>query len=96
MRKWFQSAFYSGLFMLYGGCFYFFFGMLFTMANHGDFSKFVGDFIVSMIVGFVALTFVMYEIHGMFEELNKPRNRDENKDPNKKDSDDNDGCPKGQ
>lgn len=80
MKKLIEAAFYAGLFTLYGGSFYFLFGLLMTLSSGGETSKFIGDFIVGCIVAFVGFTFIMYEIQGMFEELNKPRKRDDDKD----------------
>lgn len=72
-----QSAFYSFLFTLYGGCFYFAIGTFLTIAQHGSIPEFLGSFVVSMLACFVLLWFVFHEIMGAFEELNKRGRRDE-------------------
>lgn len=82
-----NALLYSLLFSLYGGSFYFAFGLLHAFATGQDTSSFLGDFIGAMLVCFVFLAFVFYEVIGMFEELNKPRSKD--KDP---DNDDSDRC----
>lgn len=88
-----NALFYSFLFSLYGGCFYFAFGLLNALATGHDTTSFIGDFFAGMLVCFVFLAFVFYELIGMFEELNKPRSKD--KDPDNDDSDRCDGSEQG-
>ena len=83
----FRSAAYSFIFSLYIGCFYFGIGTLMTLAQHGDMGKFLGDFIVTMLVVFAFLTFVMHELQGAFDKLNTPRSADEPTTPENKEQD---------
>ena len=72
-----RSAVYSLIFSAYFGCFYFGIGTLMTLAQHGDMGKFLGDFVITMIVVFAFLTFVMHELQGAFDKLNTPRHLDQ-------------------
>lgn len=72
----FRAAAYSAIISAYFGCFYFGIGTLMTLAQHGDMGKFLGEFVVTMIVVFGFLTFVMHELQGAFDKLNTPRSRD--------------------
>lgn len=81
-----QASLYAFITSCYGGCFYFAIGVFSTLAQKGNIAEFLGNFIVSMLVCFAALTFIFYEVMGAFEELNRPRdrdNRDGTKDENK-------------
>ncbi|MBX9685098.1 MAG: hypothetical protein K2X27_00275 [Candidatus Obscuribacterales bacterium] len=84
-----KAALYSFLTTCYGGCFYFAIGTFMTLAQHGDMAKFLADFIISMIVCFVFLTFIFNEINSAFEQLNKrpEAGKDAEKDSAKKSTD---------
>lgn len=75
-----SALFYSFLTSLYAGCFYFGISLLHTLATAGDIGSFFADFCVAMLVCFVFLSAVFYEVLGLFEELNKPRSEDSDKD----------------
>lgn len=88
MRKLMQSAFYSFLVTLFGMSWYYVIGLFVTLSQGGDIGKFLVDCVTGGVVCFALFTFIFYELAGALEEMNRPRNRDED---SKKDDDRKDG-----
>ena len=74
-----NALLYSFIFSLYGGCFYFAFGMFHAAATNGNITSFLGEFLVAMLVCFGFLTMIFYDLGGLFERLNKPDSKNNNK-----------------
>lgn len=74
-----NALFYSFIFSLYIGCFYFAFGVFYTLVTNGDTTSFLGEFLVAMLACYGLLTAVFYELGGLLEELNKLRPDHRNK-----------------
>lgn len=66
-----QAFLYGGIFTIFGSSIYGLLGMVNTLAQRGSMSAFFGDWLVSSIVCFGLFTFIIYELLGLFEDLNK-------------------------
>lgn len=76
MTRFGKSVVYGGFFAFWIMCFYFGFGVFATLFKGDDVVAFAGQ---SVIVGFVlwfAFGYGFYELNGMIEERNKPRDFD--------------------
>lgn len=78
-----RAAGVSAIFTLFGTCFYFGFGVLFTIAQGGNAAEFFVQTIIGAFVCWLALAFILEPVMGAFDEINKPRSRDS--DPNHQD-----------
>lgn len=77
MKRLIESGFYAGVLTASGFGFYYFIGLILTLAAGGDTTKF---FLDSMLGGFFAFLFfwlVCWEISGMFERFNQRRHGDD-------------------
>ncbi|GEM_PF-3172407 len=70
-----ESAFYGAVLTISGVSFYYFFGILYTLASGGDVVKFFWDTVVAGIFCFFFFWYLCWEVTGMFERANK-RGRD--------------------
>lgn len=73
-----RAAGVSAIFTLFGACFYFGLGVLYTIASGGNAAQFALEALLGTFVCWVALTFILEPIMGAFDEINKPRQRDDN------------------
>jgi hypothetical protein len=87
-----SAGFYSALFTMFGGSWYFLFSLLVAFGNHGDLGKVVADTFVGCIVCWVIGTAVFYEIGKSFDEMNEEgrRRMEERERQNRSDSQKND------
>ena len=76
-----RAAGVSAIFTLFGTCFYFGFGVLYTVAQGSNAAEFLVQSVIGAIVCWVALTFILEPVMGAFDEINKPRSRDSDPDP---------------
>lgn len=81
MSRLSRAAGVSAIFTLFGTCFYFGFGVLYTIAHGGNAAGFFVQTVIGAIVCWVGLTFILEPIMGGFDEINKPRSRDSDQDP---------------
>lgn len=70
-----NAALTSLLFTVFGGSFYYAISIALTLSKGGDVVQTFSETVQGCFLLWVILTFVFYEIAGAFEELNKPRNR---------------------
>lgn len=77
MGRFGKSLLYSFFVTLYFMCFYYAFGVAQTLFQGGDLVKFFFDTIIVGTVIWGFLSFLMYDLIGAFEKLNKPRDQDE-------------------
>jgi hypothetical protein len=84
-KRLIQSAFYSFFMTLYGLCFYYAIGLALTLAQGEDVAKFLVDTLIAGVLCFGFLTYVFYELTGLFEKANQPRDdrKDEDSKPKK-------------
>ena len=84
-----ESGFYAGVFTISGFGFYYFIGLMLTLAQGGDINKFFLDSIVGGFFAFIFFWFVCWEITGMFERFNQSsRKDDQNRDDKDKPGED--------
>ena len=76
MQRLIESGFYAGILTASGFGFYYFIGLLLTLAQGGDTTKFFTDSIVGGFFAFLFFWFVCWEISGMFERANQRGRRD--------------------
>lgn len=76
MSRLTRAAGVSAIFTLFGACFYFGFGVLWTVAQGGNAAQFFVDALLGSLVLWVVLTFVLEPIMGAFDDANK-RGRDD-------------------
>ena len=83
------AGFYSLLFTMFGGSWYFLISLFTAFANGGDLGKVVGDTIIGCLVCWIFGTFLFYEIGKGFDEMNEAgRRRMEEEDQRRKDNND--------
>lgn len=88
MRRIVQAAFYSGLFTMYGGSFYYVYALLMALSSGGSVVQAFVDTLIACIVCWLFGTFVFYEIGKMFDEFNKSgRRRPDDHDKEQQDKD---------
>jgi hypothetical protein len=80
-KKLIESAFYGFLLTLFGMSWYYVIGLALTLAQGGDIGKFAGDTLVGGLLCWGFFTFVLYELAGLREQLNRPRSEDKKDDP---------------
>ncbi len=78
MGRFGKSILYSFFITLYFMCFYYAFGVAQTLFQGGDLVKFFFDTIIVGTVVWGFLSFLLYDLMGSFERLNKPRDKDDN------------------
>lgn len=78
MGRFGKSLLYSFFVTLYFMCFYYAFGVAETLYKGGDLVKFFFDTIIVGTVVWGFLSFLIYDIMGSFEKLNRPRDDDKN------------------
>lgn len=72
-----RAAGVSAIFTLFGACFYFGIGTFLTIAQGGNPVQFFFECLIGTFVCWVALTLFLEPIMGRFDEINKPRPRND-------------------
>lgn len=81
MSRLSRAAGVSAIFTLFGTCFYFGFGVLYTVAQGGNAAEFFVQTLIGAFLCWVVLAFLLEPIMGAFDDINKPRSRDSEQDP---------------